>query len=330
MVSREPTSDELWEIAYRRAGALGSDEIAQLVASSRLKGSESFAALMHIAGGLHEQRASLLAALVSDSPPDRVALLRHWLDVPALGNLAVCAFGGDATWFADMVAEVRPRTWTPSFALTRERIMSVALRGAWAVGRLGAIEVDLYALALRCPAQPLEHFDAVLALAAIAQRHSRLVGPIRVELEQWAARASAQGGDVAALRRALVDCVTWLLDDPTGAREWSLAWCRSRVGATLGADTISDSALESVASSVSLSVDELLVLSGINDVVDCGTLVDECIAPAILLLSQLGQREAIELYFSSHVAAVLSTPWTPDLGIDVLRRSIAVAPVLAG
>ena len=170
----------------------------------------------------------------------------------------------------------------------------------------------------------------MLALAAIAQRHSRLVGPIRVELEQWAARASAQGGDVAALRRALVDCVTWLLDDPTGAREWSLAWCRSRVGATLGADTISDSALESVASSFSLSVDELLVLSGINDVVDCGTLVDECIAPAILLLSQLGQREAIELYFSSHVAAVLSTPWTPDLGIDVLRRSIAVAPVLAG
>ena len=208
--------------------------------------------------------------------------------------------------------------------------MGVALRGAWAAARLGAIGVDLYALALRRPAQPLEHFDAVLALAAIAQRRSRLVGPIRVELEQWAARASAQGGDVAALRRALVDCVTWLLDDPTGAREWSLAWCRSRVGATLGAGTISDSALESVASSVSLSVDELLVLSGINDVVDCGTLVNERIAPAILLLSQLGQREATELYFSSHVAAVLSTPWTPDLGIDVLRRSIAVAPVLAG
>jgi hypothetical protein len=330
MVSRKPTSDELWEKAYRRAGALGSDEVAPLVASSRLKGSESFKALMHIASGLDEQRASLLAAVVSNSPLDRVALLRHWLDVHALGHLAVCAFVGDATWFADMVAEVRPRTWTPSFALTRERIMGVALRGAWAAARLGAIGVDLYASALRRPAQPLEHFDAVLALAAIAQRDSSVVGLIRLELDQWAARARAQGGDVAALRRALVNCVTWLLDDPTGAREWSLAWCRSRVAATLGADSLSDSALASAASSFALSVDELLVLFGINDVVDCGTLVNERIAPAILLLSQVGQREAIELYFSPHAAAVLSTPWTPDLGIDVLRRSIAVAPVLAG
>jgi hypothetical protein len=206
----------------------------------------------------------------------------------------------------------------------------VALRGAWAVARLGAIGVDLYALALRRPAQPLEHFDAALALAAIAQRHSSLDGLIRLELNQWAARARAQGGDVAALRHALIDCVIWLLDDPTGAREWSLAWCRSRVAATLGADTVSDSVLESAASSFSLSVDELLILFGINDVVDCGTLVNECIAPAILLLSHFGEREASELYFSSHVAAVLSTPWTSDLGIDVLRRSIAVPHGLAG
>jgi hypothetical protein len=183
----------------------------------------------------------------------------------------------------------------------------------WNFTPANALGVDLYASALRHPAQPLQHFDAVLALAAIAQRHSGLVGPIRVELHQWAARG----------------CVTRLLDDPTGARECSLAWCRSRVAATLGADIVSDRALESAASSFSLSVDELLVLSGINDVGDCGTLVNGCIAPAILLLSQVGQREAIELYFSSHVAAVLSTPWTPDLGIDVLRRSIAVPPGLA-
>jgi hypothetical protein len=38
-----------------------------------------------------------------NTAPDPVALVRHWLDVHALGHLALLSFRGELAWFAEML-----------------------------------------------------------------------------------------------------------------------------------------------------------------------------------------------------------------------------------
>src|SRR5256885_1137704 len=79
---------------------------------------------------------------------DPVELLSLWLDAQALGHLVLLAFRLDAPWFTEMVLELRPEHWTPTHAIICQRIMGVALRGAFAVGRLRSTALELYVGAL--------------------------------------------------------------------------------------------------------------------------------------------------------------------------------------
>jgi hypothetical protein len=213
-----------------------------------------------------------------------------------------------------MVREVTVKRWTPTHALIRERIMSVALRGAWAAGELGDTALALYLPVLRSPAEPLEHFNAVLALAMVSLKNPHLARLARPALDQWASRAAGVGG----FRKALMESVAFLLDDPNGARTWSMGWCR-RVLSLHG--TRNEDTLLAQAASLSITQDELLILTALNDVGDCGIFVGG-LCPAVLLLSHVHGRSAGELYAPSRIVPVLTHPWTPELSLDVLRRSV--------
>jgi hypothetical protein len=121
-----------------------------------------------------------------------------------------------------MLREVTVKRWTPTHALVRERLMSVALRGAWAAGQLGETALALYLPVLRSPAEPLEHFDAALALAMVSLKDPHLAPLARPALAQWASRALGVGG----FRKEWMESVAFLLDDLNGARIWSMGWCR--------------------------------------------------------------------------------------------------------
>src|SRR5438128_871867 len=142
-----------------------------------LSGVTFFQALMHTALALEEQRAGLLSAVSRTVPPSPVELLRHWLDLHALGHLVLLAFRDDRAWFADMLREVGVTRWTPTHALIRERVMSIAVRGAWAVGELGEIGLQLYLPLLRglngagdCAVAVEDRFSAVLLLSQVVGR----------------------------------------------------------------------------------------------------------------------------------------------------------------
>src|SRR5258708_14478678 len=134
----------------------------------------AFQAFMHTSVALEERRAGVVSTMSRAADLEPVELLSLWLDAQALGHLVLLAFRLDAPWFTEMVLELRPENWTPTHAITSQRIMGVSLRGAFAVGRLGSPALDLYVGALKRPAQPLEHFDAVLALARRALHHPHL------------------------------------------------------------------------------------------------------------------------------------------------------------
>src|SRR5258705_1950089 len=100
--------------------------------------------------------------------------------------------------------------------------MSRAAHGAFAVGRLRSTALELYVGALKRPAQPLEHFDAVLALASLALQQPDLATVARLAVEEWAGRATSKSG----FRKELGLSFAMVLDDPGLARERALAWCR--------------------------------------------------------------------------------------------------------
>src|SRR3989475_2437863 len=172
----------------------------------------------------------------------------------------------------------------------------------------------LYLPLLRSPVQPLDHFDAVLALAMVALRRSEFRPVVRSAVDQWASRAT----DAWGLRSELANSVALLLDDPHAASVWALEWCRrvlSRTGATNAA------ALPEQASGLGMSEDDLLILAGLNDAGDCAVAVED-LFPAVLLLSQVVGRTAREFYAPQALIPALTKPWTVEVGVDVLRRSI--------
>jgi hypothetical protein len=217
-----------------------------------------------------------------------VELLSFWLDAHALGHLALLAYQQNAPWFTEMVHELRLENWTPTHALTCERIMGVTLRGAVAVGRLGSTALDLYLEALTRPSQPLEHFDAVLALASLALQWPSFASPARLAIEEWAGRATS----ASEFRKELVFSFATVLDDPDRAREWSLAWSRQIL--ELRGSQEAQKVL-GLAKRSGVSEKTVLLLTALGHSGDSGSIVDD-LSPPIVLLAYLSSRSSAELY----------------------------------
>jgi hypothetical protein len=118
------------------SGSLMSRELFRELSSAEGPSAVSaFQAFMHTSVALGERRAGVVSTMSRAAHLDPVELLSLWLDAQALGHLVLLAFRLDAPWFTEMVLELRPENWTPTHAITCQRIMGVALRGAFAVGR---------------------------------------------------------------------------------------------------------------------------------------------------------------------------------------------------
>src|SRR6266481_836093 len=69
---------------------------------------------------------------------------------------------------------------------------------------------------------------------------------------------------------------------------------------------------------------EALLLTALGHAGDCGAIVDD-LSPAVLLLTNLCARNPDELYPPAAVLEYVSDRWTPELGVNVLRRTISDA-----
>src|SRR5690348_15527809 len=112
-------------VVFRSGNSLSREAFQDLATLTVPRGLEFFQLQMRTTIALEGPRAGLLSAISRNAAPDPVALLRHWLEVHALGHLALLSFRGDLAWFREMVREVTVERWTPTHALIRERIMSV-------------------------------------------------------------------------------------------------------------------------------------------------------------------------------------------------------------
>src|SRR5215475_3271175 len=172
-------------VVFGSGNWLSREAFQELATPTAPRGVEFFKLLVRTTIALEGPRAGLLSIVSRSAAPDRVALVRNWLDVHALGHLALLSFRGELAWFAEMLREVTVKRWTPTHALVRERLMSVALGGAWAAGQLGETALALYLPVLRSPAEPLEHFNAALALAMVSLKNPHLAPLARPALDHW-------------------------------------------------------------------------------------------------------------------------------------------------
>src|SRR5215475_9905652 len=131
-------------VVFGSGNWLSREAFQELATPTAPRGVEFFKLLVRTTIALEGPRAGLLSIVSRSAAPDRVALVRNWLDVHALGHLALLSFRGELAWFAEMLREVTVKRWTPTHALVRERLMSVALHGAWAAGQLGETALALY------------------------------------------------------------------------------------------------------------------------------------------------------------------------------------------
>ena len=305
----------LSELVFASGNCLSREAFQDLARSSTSEGA-FFRLFMQTAVGLEQHRAGLLHLISRGEPADPIALLDHWLQAHALGHLAILSFREDVGWFSEMLREVSVTKWTPTHVLVRERIMSIALRGAWAVGQLGESALTLYLPILRSPVEPLEHFNAVLALAMVSLKHPDLASDVRAAIAEWASRESGAG-----FRKELRRSFALLLDDPGKAQAWSLRWCR----ALPPVRTAFENRTLGTEEAFGVTEHDFVVFAGMNDPGDCAVL-HQGLSPAVLLLSQLESRSAEELYPPSRLIPILMQPWCPESTVDVLRRSVPPAP----
>jgi len=108
----------------------------------------------------------LVRRRLGDDMPERLCNFAHGIAARLL-----LATMGDLGWVERVAA-----AWDEDFGLswyaTRERVLSVAVRGAWAAARMGKAFLPVYKKHLASPDFSSVTFDAVLAVTAIGIRHS--------------------------------------------------------------------------------------------------------------------------------------------------------------
>ncbi len=111
-----------------------------------------------------------------------------------------------------------------------------------------------------------------------------------------------------------------VLDDPGRARERALAWCRDVLELRGGGEAQTALAM---AQRCGVPEKEALLLTALGHAGDCGAIVDG-LSPAVLLLTNLCARNPDELYPPTAVLEYVGDRWTPELGVNVLRRTVAL------
>jgi hypothetical protein len=97
--------------------------------------------------------------------------------------------GGE--WLVGMAKSFEWGNWTPSFPLSRERMLAGALVGARAASRFGVGVIEGYGEVLATAGHATKSLDAIAAIAAIGIRHPAERDAVALHLEEALARLSS-------------------------------------------------------------------------------------------------------------------------------------------
>ncbi len=199
-------SRRLMTSILERSDCLSREEFVAISAWQPLIAVPLFSLFARTSAELCDDHLALSHALVGRRRRDRSlvpALRSFWKRLWSMGHLLTLATMGDRGWLVDFLAATREsglEDLSFSWPLARYGVAPLALRGAWAMGRVGKPLVGLYKGVFGATESPLQLFDAALALGAIGLRHA---GP-RAEIQKMMAKCAAR----VDLRAGATECAS--------------------------------------------------------------------------------------------------------------------------
>ena len=236
------------------------------------------------------------ALLDSASAP---SLRRYWERVHLLSHLTLLGVLPEPRgWLTDMAQSFSWQNWTPSFPLVRERILRLAVRGAWASARFGASLAEPYLKTLE-GGPLLRAFDGVLGLVSIALLANQECRPIHRAIAKVLKRRRRARVDDSIVVDALLRSAECVLDRPEEAAKRTSLRGRTRAQAaeTAGAR---------------------LPFNAIDDDIDAAEIDQEGFCPAILAMGTFAPGPAGALFTDQTIAV----EWTPERALGALTRTL--------
>jgi hypothetical protein len=176
-----------------RATAVAMQNVSPFFSPERLPTRAEFAELWRWAPIIEKQAYRICARLIDLMEGLRASALREPKAVEATGNSVERYYGllhtmahltllasspGAGPWLRGMAKSFTWVNWTPTFPLVRERTVWVAAAAARSAAVFGADVLPLYFEALTRARHPMQVFDALFGLVAIACAEDRAVEPI--------------------------------------------------------------------------------------------------------------------------------------------------------
>jgi hypothetical protein len=195
-------AERLVRAFHGAAQLLSREDFAKLARWAPLLGVEAYRHASTMQMLLDETRSLFRGAAHDDS-----AVAWHWVQIHALSHSSLLgASAQPMSWLVGMARSFEWETWTPSFPLVRERLLRLAVRGAWVAARFGTGILDAYLRFVVEAPHPLRMFDAVLGSTAIVLASREHGAPLVREIERALARRGRKAAD--ANERAVIDACT--------------------------------------------------------------------------------------------------------------------------
>ncbi|HEV8325673.1 MAG TPA: SEC-C metal-binding domain-containing protein, partial [Myxococcota bacterium] len=251
-------------------------------------------------------------------PRDIEHLRTFWRSSWAMGHLLLLAAVDDRTLLDGMPQGALEQLAGISTPLVRLGSSYLAVRAAWAIGRLGK---PLLAQAKRRLGEATNLgllVDAVVDLAAIGVRHTRLWAEVRKAL--WGAAAdpadTSRAAALARHRRLLVGVLDHALASPEETRADLVHWARENyVACSAGLPAGSpylfqrpEDVPEPLAFEIAVNID----CDFLNNGEDLQTLLET------VVLTARGPAEA--LYLPGESMRAMHLAWTPERSLELLDR----------
>lgn len=132
---------------------------------------------------LDAMRPEILRNLTAETRATDPQLYVYWSVLHAVASLILFAAEEEARpWLVDVAGQFTWTTWTPTFALLRERTVWLAACAARSAIAFGEPVVGNYLTALSEAKHPMKAFDALFGLVAIALAHRATAPSIRSEI----------------------------------------------------------------------------------------------------------------------------------------------------
>lgn len=316
-----------------RADYLSREEFVAVSAMQPLLAPEFFFLYLKTAAQLGATHSKLEYVLRGRYSERRLVpwLRSYWKHLWSLGHLLTLATMGDRHWLVDRIAAVRDKFGAPevslSWPLVRHGLAPLALRGAWAMARVGKPLVGYYKAAFAAPDTSHSLFDAALALGAIGLRHSRARAEIQKVMAATAARVdlgagprvcstlkeyfTAVGGGYAHVINSLFDAAPEQLDAyavELGREALRARFARGAAGGGRARLEPPSGVSDELARTAALTADA----DYINDP-----------AQAIFCLVRLGavaRARAEDFYYPAEVIPFVRPRWRPELTLMVFER----------